>query len=457
MNEARPPALDRDAAAALIEPLTDIVIRAGAAILAVNRSAMKVDGKTDGSPVTEADLAADRIIAEGLAQVAPDIPSLSEERVRQATLPYKESFFLIDPLDGTKEFVAGRNEFTVNLALVTHGTPLLGIVSAPALGLIWRGIVGRGAERLTLGKGKPLIEPVRTRPCPPRGQPWTVAVSRSHGDARTEAFIAARPGAVRCELGSAVKFGRVAEGGVDIYPRLSPTSEWDVAAGQAVVAAAGGRITDSSGAALVFGTGRRTSSFRNSSPGAIRTRRPERVRSPGERSDPGSGARRMEYVKSSPLFPGSLRSPGLRQLANYCASPRSSAGQRAAASFRKRCRLGGERIAVFLAAEQIEPLARDHPKARVARIGHPSSQIDRVVAAELRPVDLRMRHERGAVALVAETPDGAGFAGLEVGQPLGCHGFREIGDGIEALDGEPGIAVHHHPLGGRGPTRQNQG
>jgi 3'(2'), 5'-bisphosphate nucleotidase len=172
-------------------------------------------------------------------------------------LPHKESFFLVDPLDGTKEFVAGRNEFTVNLALVTHGTPLLGIISAPALGLIWRGIVGRGAERLTLGSAKPLIEPIRTRPCPPRGQPWTVAVSRLHGDARTEAFIAARPGAVRCELGSAVKFGRVAEGGVDIYPRLSPTSEWDVAAGHAVVAAAGGRITDSSGTALVFGAGGR--------------------------------------------------------------------------------------------------------------------------------------------------------------------------------------------------------
>src|SRR6476660_133093 len=266
MNEARP--LDRDAAAALIEPLTGLVVRAGAAILAVNRSAMKVDGKTDGSPVTEADLAADRIIAEGLAQVVPGIPSLSEERAARAALPYKGSFFLIDPLDGTKEFVAGRNEFTVNLALVTDGTPLLGIVSAPALGLIWRGIVGRGAERLTLGKGQPLIEPIRTRPCPPRGQPWTVAVSRLHGDARTEAFIAARPGAVRCELGSAVKFGRVAEGCVDIYPRLSPTSEWDVAAGHAVVAAAGGRITDSSDAALVFGA--------------------------GGRSDPGSGARRME-------------------------------------------------------------------------------------------------------------------------------------------------------------------
>src|SRR2546429_8308442 len=240
MNEARPPALDRDAAAALIESLTDIVIRASAAILAVNRSAMKVDGKTDGSPVTEADLAADRIIAEGLAKVAPDIPSLSEERTQQATLPYKESFFLIDPLDGTKEFVAGRNEFTVNLALVTRGTPLLGIISAPALGLIWRGIVGRGAERLTLGKGKPLIEPIRTRPCPPPGQPWTVAVSRSHGDARTEAFIAARPGAVRCELGSAGKLGRGGEGGGDIYPPLSPGSGREGGAGPSILRGARG-------------------------------------------------------------------------------------------------------------------------------------------------------------------------------------------------------------------------
>jgi len=257
MNKARAHLLDIEGVADLIEPLTELVIRAGAAILAVNRSAMKVDGKLDGSPVTEADLAADRIIGEGLARLAPQLSSLSEERVHLATPPYKDSFFLIDPLDGTKEFVAGRNEFTVNLALVTHGTPLLGIVSAPALGLIWRGIVGCGAERLTLGQGQPLIEPIRTRTCPPRGQPWTVAVSRSHGDARTEAFIAARPGAVRCELGSAVKFGRVAEGCVDIYPRLSPTSEWDVAAGHAVVAAAGGRITDSNGAALVFGAGRK--------------------------------------------------------------------------------------------------------------------------------------------------------------------------------------------------------
>jgi 3'(2'), 5'-bisphosphate nucleotidase len=257
MNEALPTVIDGDAAAALIEPLTDLVIRAGAAILAVNRSAMKVDGKADGSPVTEADLAADRVIGEGLARLVPHLPSLSEERLQLARLPYRGSFFLIDPLDGTKEFVAGRNEFTVNLALVSHGTPLLGIVGAPALGLIWRGIVGRGAERLTMRDGAaPLIEPIHTRPYPPRGKPWTVAVSRSHGDERTEAFIAARSGALRAMLGSAVKFGRVAEGGVDIYPRLSPTCEWDVAAGHAVVTAAGGKITDSKGAALHFGAGR---------------------------------------------------------------------------------------------------------------------------------------------------------------------------------------------------------
>jgi 3'(2'), 5'-bisphosphate nucleotidase len=257
MNEARPPGtvIASDTAAALMETLTDLVIQAGNAILAVNRAAMQVDGKLDGSPVTEADLAADRIIAEGLARIAPDIPALSEERVDLAKPPYDGSFFLIDPLDGTKEFVAGRTEFTVNLALVTNGTPLLGIIGAPALGLIWRGLVGRGAERLKTGF-RSVAEPIHTRPHPPAGAPWIAAVSRSHGDNRTEAFIAERPGATRQMLGSAVKFARVAEGGADIYPRLAPTSEWDVAAGHAVVTAAGGRITDANGADLLFGTGR---------------------------------------------------------------------------------------------------------------------------------------------------------------------------------------------------------
>jgi 3'(2'), 5'-bisphosphate nucleotidase len=266
MNEARlsVPLIDRDAAAALIRPLTDLVVRAGAAILAVNRAAMRIDGKVDGSPVTEADLAADRILGEGLARLIPELPAISEERVHLAKPPYDGSFFLIDPLDGTKEFVAGRGEFTVNLALVSNGVPLLGIIGAPALGLIWRGLVGRGAERLAIGDGTlpgtglgtdPGAEPIHTRLIPQPGAPWIAAVSRSHGDARTEAFIDGRPGAIRQMLGSAVKFGRVAEGAADIYPRLAPTCEWDIAAGHAIVTAAGGRITDTRGAGLQFGRG----------------------------------------------------------------------------------------------------------------------------------------------------------------------------------------------------------
>jgi 3'(2'), 5'-bisphosphate nucleotidase len=259
MNEAQSSGsgIGRDAAAALMEPLTDLVIQAGAAILAVNRHAMKVDGKTDGSPVTEADLAADRIIGEGLARLVPEIPTLSEECIPPGKPPYEDSFFLIDPLDGTKEFVAGRAEFTVNLALVTNGMPILGIIGAPALGLIWRGLIGRGAERLTISAASVrMAEPIHTRRIPARGTPWIVAVSRSHGDSRTEAFIDSRPGAIRQELGSAVKFGRVAEGGVDIYPRLAPTSEWDIAAGHAIVTAAGGKITGAKGSDLHFGRGR---------------------------------------------------------------------------------------------------------------------------------------------------------------------------------------------------------
>jgi 3'(2'), 5'-bisphosphate nucleotidase len=238
-----------------MEPLTELVVRAGAAILAINRAAMRIDGKVDGSPVTEADLAADRIIGDGLTRLIPAVPALSEERVHLAKPPYGGSFFLIDPLDGTKEFVAGRAEFTVNLALVTNGTPLLGIIGAPALGLIWRGLVGLGAERLITGEETHRAEPIHTRLMPRRGDPWIVAVSRSHGDAGTEAFIDKRPGAIRQMLGSAVKFGRVAEGAADIYPRLAPTCEWDVAAGHAIVTAAGGKITDTQGADLQFGKG----------------------------------------------------------------------------------------------------------------------------------------------------------------------------------------------------------
>ena len=298
------------------------MIRAGHAILAVNRTTMKVDGKTDGSPVTEADLAADRIIGAGLARLAPDIPSLSEERVQLAQLPYRDSFFLIDPLDGTKEFVAGRDEFTVNLALVTDGLPLLGIVSAPALGLIWRGIVGRGAERLTLGEGAGrAIEPIRTRPCPPRGQPWTVAVSRSHGDARTEAFIAGTTGRgpLRTWLG-----GQIRPGGGRRGRYLSPpVADLRMGRGGRPCGRHRRRRQDHGfkrRRAAFRRADERISSFRNSSPGAI-----------------------QQAVEPS--------------CSVYCDSPCSSAGQRGVASFRKRAGIGGEGIAVLLAAEQIKPLS----------------------------------------------------------------------------------------------------
>lgn len=253
-----PGAIDAVAARALIDPLTGLVARAGKAILAVKRTTMRIEGKTDGSPVTEADLAADLIIAEGLRHIAPGVPVLSEERTHPAARPYGGSFFLVDPLDGTKEFIAGRSEFTVNIALITHGEPVLGVIAAPALGLIWRGIPGYGAEHLAINHNGELgpAERIRTRSHPGPGQPWVVAVSRSHGDPRTEAFIAARPGAVRMPLGSAVKFGRIAEGTADIYPRLSPTSEWDIAAGHALVTAAGGRVTDGAGRAMRFGKAR---------------------------------------------------------------------------------------------------------------------------------------------------------------------------------------------------------
>ncbi|HEY0327735.1 MAG TPA: 3'(2'),5'-bisphosphate nucleotidase CysQ [Rhodopseudomonas sp.] len=251
------PCLQRDAAETLLAALTELVLRAGAAIVAIDRGKLAIEGKSDGSPVTAADLAADRIIAEGLARLCPDVPVVSEERVALATPPYHDSFFLVDPLDGTKEFIAGRDEFTVNLALVTQGVPLLGIVGAPALGLVWRGIVGSGAERLSVS---PDMTPgdavaIHTRRFPAPGHEWIAAVSRSHGDRRTEGFIEARPGALRKPMGSAVKFGRVAEGAADIYPRLAPTCEWDIAAGHAVVSAAGGKLTDGSGAPLRFGLG----------------------------------------------------------------------------------------------------------------------------------------------------------------------------------------------------------
>ena len=273
MNEARSSGtvIDRDAAAALMEPLTDLVIRAGAAILAVNRAAMQVDGKLDGSPVTEADLAADRIIAEGLARLAPEFRPCPRSASIWRSRPISGSFFLIDPLDGTKEFVAGRDEFTVNLALVTNGTPLLGIIGAPALGLIWRGLVGRGAERLTVGE-QVAWRPSRSIPAASR----SAASPGSWPSAARMATAGPKPSSRRARRGprDARLGGQIRPGGGRRRRYLSPPrpdhpngmSRRDTRSSPRPAA----RSRMRRALTLQFGSGpRRLSSCRNSSPGAI--------------------------------------------------------------------------------------------------------------------------------------------------------------------------------------------
>jgi 3'(2'), 5'-bisphosphate nucleotidase len=243
--------------AAIVDALTTIVSRAAAAILAVRAGALDLRTKADRTPVTAADHAAEAIILDAVAQLLPGIPTVSEEAV-QAAPPagLAGDFVLVDPLDGTREFIAGRDEFTVNVALVSGGRPRLGVIAAPALGLVWRTRASGGAERLRLAPGAAATEaaeraPIRVRPRPRTG--LVAAVSRSHLDAATEAYLA-RLGAVeRIACGSALKFCRVAEGTADIYPRLGPTCEWDVAAGDAIVAAAGGAVTTPDGAPLAYG------------------------------------------------------------------------------------------------------------------------------------------------------------------------------------------------------------
>ena len=235
--------------AALAAELTALVARAAAAILAIPRDDIATRLKPDHTPVTAADEAADRVIAHGLARLLPCLPIVSEESRERATA-LGDTFALVDPLDGTKEFVAGRGEYTVNLAIVTDGAPIAGFIAVPALGLLYRGIIGSGAERLGLD---PAVAPVaiRCRRAPAQG--LVAAVSRSHLDPASEAFLARLPIGARITCGSALKLCRIAEGVADVYPRLGPTSEWDIAAGHAIVAAAGGIVTTPVGAALRYG------------------------------------------------------------------------------------------------------------------------------------------------------------------------------------------------------------
>lgn len=240
-------------AAALIDDLTTIVARASALIRAISPETVGRQLKADQSPVTAADEASEAAILERLAKLLPGVAVVSEEKSgREAAPALGGSFLMVDPLDGTKEFLAGRDEFTVNLAIITGRTPIAGIVAAPARGLVWRGIVGRGAERLRLrDDGADGAQAIRTRRWPAQG--GVAVVSRSHLDTETEGFLARLGPVTRTPSGSAIKFCQVADGSADVYPRLATTCEWDVAAGHAVVAAAGGVVTKPQGDQLIYG------------------------------------------------------------------------------------------------------------------------------------------------------------------------------------------------------------
>lgn len=237
----------------LCEPLSQLAAAAGDAILAVAAGGVAVRHKDDRSPVTAADEASERVILAGLARLMPGVPVVSEESVAAAARPDPDGVFvLVDPLDGTAEFIAGRPEFTVNIAVMAGGVAAIGVLAAPALGQVWRGIRGRGAERLSLRAGRfAPPEPIRARPWP-QARPLAL-VSRSHLDAASAALLDGIPGLVREPCGSALKFCRLAEGSADIYPRLAPTSEWDVAAGDALLAAAGGAMRTAEGLPLRYG------------------------------------------------------------------------------------------------------------------------------------------------------------------------------------------------------------
>jgi len=241
----------------LLDGLTLIASRAAAAILAVPRLDLNRRDKPDASPVTAADDASETVILAGLARLMPGIPVVSEEST--GNRPFDglgTRFAIVDPLDGTREFLADLDEYVVNIAIVENETPVAGVVAAPARGLIWRGYAGHGAERLALAPGAAPEAArervaIRTRSRPASGA--RVLISRSHLDAATDAYVDRLPQPEKIACGSALKFCLLAEGSADLYPRLGPTSEWDIAAGHAVLVAAGGDLRKPDGGALRYG------------------------------------------------------------------------------------------------------------------------------------------------------------------------------------------------------------
>ena len=234
----------------LVRPLLALARDAGAAIMRVYGQDFAVEHKDDRSPLTEADMASHHLIVAGLEKLAPGVPVLSEE---SATIPWDARrawtrYWLVDPLDGTREFVKKNGEFTVNIALIENGESVLGVVYAPALDEMHYGARGLGAfvcdgaSDVPVAVRKPALAPLR------------VAGSRSHMDPRSAAFIERLGEHTLLGMGSSLKFCRMAEGGLDVYPRFAPTSEWDTAAGQCVLECAGGAVLTLDGRPLRYNT-----------------------------------------------------------------------------------------------------------------------------------------------------------------------------------------------------------
>jgi len=238
--------------------LTDAAAKAGAAIMAHYTGPIEVERKDDDSPVTKADRDAETVILEALKTLAPNIPIVSEETAGDRTAALGPRFFLVDPLDGTKEFIKKRTDFTVNVALIEEGHPRFGLVYAPARSLLAVTIADGVAVEAELppdaaGADLAGLPQRRLHARSGDGNGLTALVSLSHLDPETEKFLEGLTIAQRSGAGSSVKFLEIARGNADVYPRFGPTMEWDTAAGQAVLEAAGGHVVDANGARFRYG------------------------------------------------------------------------------------------------------------------------------------------------------------------------------------------------------------
>ncbi|HEX2115470.1 MAG TPA: 3'(2'),5'-bisphosphate nucleotidase CysQ [Alphaproteobacteria bacterium] len=240
--------------AALLPEVTALARKASDAVMRIYTGGHTVRRKADASPVTEADHASEAIILEGLKRLTPHVPVVSEEEVSNTGACFDHEnppkcFWLVDPVDGTKEFVARRGEFTINIGLVEAGKPVLGVLHAPISGTTYAA-AGPGSATALRADGS--LRPIQARRPPAAG--IVVLASRSHGDkAGISAFLEDYKVAERRLMGSAIKFALIAEGVGDLYPRLGPTMEWDTCAGQAILEAAGGTVTTFSGKPLRYG------------------------------------------------------------------------------------------------------------------------------------------------------------------------------------------------------------